>query len=833
MRTLVSCLTLLALIAATPLRAATALDESIPEFTSAEEQAEIARMREYARARRTLRKTGLTATSTEGVVASDPRIEGIRAVPLNANSTLYLYSPAVGDVRLTGRLENTSESTGTTPAMTGVEFFTLYPVDQPRQQVFDLKFTPAGQLRTDDEGQKLVYHSFPRINPGEVAEATWRARVRTWNMLYDIDPADVGPLTSVPAQIANSYLKDETIYQINHATVVAARNEALAGETNPYHMARKIFAWAQAHISYLAEGGWDPAPTVIARGNGSCSESAYAFIAMCRSVGLPARLSGSVVRRGDETGPGPYLDEPNHRWADVYLPGVGWMECNVSGGTWGYLPNRYLILSKAGGPSNYMSDSYTWRRRYSWTGGTGTYKSTRQCFWYSNRDHFYALRTTSSGLSWVSGSPVRVSWDILGDAETGPLALELCRMGKTVWSATGIDPHGPPITIPLGEIPASGPHFFLEIYRADAPGISGVLGPVEIAIDRDNDGLDDNWEIHTWGNWARDEDYDGDGDGSSNLCEYLGMTAGATSTLFASDLTEATASVGSGTVGHNEYGCGGATGKIVAGGIAWDKSLGVVAPSHVEYQVPEGTAYFQALAALEDHRSGDALFEIERNGEPVYTSPRLNKSSGVSREAVLVRVPVEPGDRLRLLSDSLFSSLDHTAWLSPAFLPAEALAPNASPEAAMLLLPASGPAPLSADLIGFATDPDGLIVAVGWNLAGTGLPDASRSVVPSAMVQTSTSSVFDSPGVYPIAFYAWDNESAFAWAEGVITVWTPTPTGTRTPVVTPTPTPLPPYVDLFGFSLQWRQSPGGAYDFNGDGGVDEADLLLLIEGEAP
>ena len=117
-------------------------------------------------------------------------------------------------------------------------------------------------------------------------------------------------------------------------------------------------------MEYELAGGWNIAPAVLARGNGSCSEYSFVYIAMCRAAGLPARYAGSVVIRGDDAS----WDNVFHRWVEVYLPNYGWIPVDPSGGdsSWpsaqadnfGYLNNRFLITTVGGGGSEYLGWSY-------------------------------------------------------------------------------------------------------------------------------------------------------------------------------------------------------------------------------------------------------------------------------------------------------------------------------------------------------------------------------------------------------------------------------------------------------------------------------------------
>ena len=123
-------------------------------------------------------------------------------------------------------------------------------------------------------------------------------------------------------------------------------------------------------MEYELAGGWNIAPTVLDRGNGSCSEYSFVYISMCRAAGLPTRYVGSLVIRGDDAS----YDDVFHRWVEVYLPNYGWLPVDPSGGdskwpayradSFGYLNNRFLITTSGGGGSEYLEWGYNANERW-------------------------------------------------------------------------------------------------------------------------------------------------------------------------------------------------------------------------------------------------------------------------------------------------------------------------------------------------------------------------------------------------------------------------------------------------------------------------------------
>lgn len=240
------------------------------------------------------------------------------------------------------------------------------PQDRPNQSILTPPVFKPGKpvFKTDKWGQETAYFSLQNIQAGDKIKAEMITQAKIHEVRYFIYPEDVGTLSDIPEAIRQRYLENNDKYQFDHPVIQQGLKKAIGDETNAYWIFRKIFNFLIENMYYEMVGGWNTAPTVLERGNGSCSEYSFVYIAMCRAAGLPARYVGSVVIRGDYA----CMDDVFHRWVEVYLPNIGWVPIDPSGGdhSWprdqanyiGHLSNRFLITTESGGGSESLEWNY-------------------------------------------------------------------------------------------------------------------------------------------------------------------------------------------------------------------------------------------------------------------------------------------------------------------------------------------------------------------------------------------------------------------------------------------------------------------------------------------
>jgi transglutaminase-like putative cysteine protease len=256
-------------------------------------------------------------------------------------------------------------------ALRDVSAVIALPSTRDGQEVKSIAYDGTPTFVTDNQGQKLARFTAARLPAGQRFMPTMRVLARLYEVQWYLFPDKVGPLGEVPADVRQRYLGDDPKYQLKDPFIRKSAAEAVGGERNPYWMARKLARYIDDRMHYAMVGGWDAAPTVLKRGSGSCSEYTFVFIAMARSLGLPARWVGAVrLRKGDQA----YRDEAFHRWAEVYLPRFGWVPWDVQHADrprpaehaepLGRLDDLGVVTTVSGGFSNELTWSYNIDARY-------------------------------------------------------------------------------------------------------------------------------------------------------------------------------------------------------------------------------------------------------------------------------------------------------------------------------------------------------------------------------------------------------------------------------------------------------------------------------------
>lgn len=117
----------------------------------------------------------------------------------------------------------------------------------------------------------------------------------------------------------------------------------------PAHAALEFCKWIAAHIQYDASVPYPPddLAAILTQGRGHCGHQMALFEAMCTAARIPTRVVlGLNLRVPAGVGPLHKIRadfENQHTWAEIYLPGSGWVEIDPGMGDKAYHIPAQLI----------------------------------------------------------------------------------------------------------------------------------------------------------------------------------------------------------------------------------------------------------------------------------------------------------------------------------------------------------------------------------------------------------------------------------------------------------------------------------------------------------
>ncbi|MCQ3812763.1 MAG: transglutaminase family protein, partial [Acidimicrobiia bacterium] len=128
----------------------------------------------------------------------------------------------------------------------------------------------------------------------------------------------------------DEFLKPTRHTEWDEAMACQARELAAADGSNVVGAVTALNEYVGGRLTYepgATEIG-EPLTEVLAKGAGVCQDYAHLAVALCRSIGVPARyVSGYLFSSNERTGSvdGDLVRVQTHAWFEAAVPGVGWL----------------------------------------------------------------------------------------------------------------------------------------------------------------------------------------------------------------------------------------------------------------------------------------------------------------------------------------------------------------------------------------------------------------------------------------------------------------------------------------------------------------------------
>ena len=185
------------------------------------------------------------------------------------------------------------------------------------------------------------------------------SRVMSQNRFRKIQESIVFPVEGYPKGV-DVYTEPAEIIDSDNQAIINRASLVAQGEDDLVELVYKLAYWVRNNVeysldTYTAEAS-EKASWVLDNRYGVCDEITSLFIAMCRSIGIPARYVSGVAY----TNYNDLNDWGPHAWAEVYFPGYGWIPYDVTYGQFGYVDASHIALSYSEDAGE-SSISYSWK----------------------------------------------------------------------------------------------------------------------------------------------------------------------------------------------------------------------------------------------------------------------------------------------------------------------------------------------------------------------------------------------------------------------------------------------------------------------------------------
>ncbi len=273
---------------------------------------------------------------------------------LDDGASLYTSSGLTINTVLSEELQLIAEQDSSALEFVKVNI-SFFPRSLPSQEVLDASYYPTPQ---QIEPTIIIGWDKPSFAPLSF-KLTYK--LATINKVYPVTHTIPFPLRNIPSEVV-PYTYPEPIIDSDDPSVQQLASQLAEGETDLLVVLDKLAVWTVQHVQYnlstVTAKASKSASWVLQNRQGVCDELTSLFMAMARSLGIPARFVSGISYTNspaskDKWGP--------HGWAEVYIPSVGWVPYDITYEEFGFVDPTHII-------AKYSKDAAETSLEYEWRG---------------------------------------------------------------------------------------------------------------------------------------------------------------------------------------------------------------------------------------------------------------------------------------------------------------------------------------------------------------------------------------------------------------------------------------------------------------------------------
>ena len=191
-------------------------------------------------------------------------------------------------------------------------------------------------VSNDSSGNLYAHWNGIRLNRNQSLTVTISYSVLSFSVRYMIDENRVYDYNT-SLDLYEKYTAPEPLMQSNNSQIISKAHNVTDKSTTIPESASKIYSFVTKHLRYVIQDEERGAVWALENGVGDCSEYSYLFVAMCRAIGIPARVqAGFAFHYSTET------LEDGHMWAEYYLENYGWIPVDATWQLFNMIDSRHF-----------------------------------------------------------------------------------------------------------------------------------------------------------------------------------------------------------------------------------------------------------------------------------------------------------------------------------------------------------------------------------------------------------------------------------------------------------------------------------------------------------